>query len=186
MAAWYSVPVISIILLLILAAGCIDTSTDTPPLPTMSTLPIPGVTANPPVQILQSTGEVTGQGTPGGIIDTITFTVTLNDLSKSINMENLGIVYADVVRTETILPVDGYWGEPPQGRWSIVRVVNERGGPNNLLEPEEQFIIRINPRAPIVPTQLITIQMIPAGGNSLAIRCVAPKTIRAENILSPV
>ncbi len=186
MAAWYPVHVISIILLLILAAGCIDTSTDSPPLPTMSTLPIPGVTQHPPAQILQSSGEVIGQGTQGGIIDTITFTVSLSNLSKSIDMEHLGIVYSDVVRTETILPVDGYWGEPPQGCWSIVRVVNEAGGPNNLLEQGEQFVIRVNPKAPIVPTQLITIQVKPADGNSLAIRRTAPKTIRAENILSPM
>jgi archaellin len=101
-------------------------------------------------------------------------------------MEHLGIVYSDVVRTETILPMQGYWGEPPQGYWSIVRVVNERGGPNNLLEPDEQFVIRVNPKAPIVPTQLITIQVKPADGNSLTIRRIAPKTIRAENILSPL
>jgi hypothetical protein len=33
---------------------------------------------------------------------------------------------------------------------------------------------------------LITIQAKPANGNSLTIRCTAPKTIRAENILSLV
>lgn len=186
MAQWYSVPVICIIFLVILAAGCIDTGSDTPPVPTLSTLPIPGVTATPPAQILESTGEIIGQGTPGGIIDTITLSVRLSDLSKSINMENLRVIYADVVRTEPILPVEGYWGEPPQGFWSIVRVMDEAGGPNNLLEHGEQFVIRINPKAPIVPTQLITIQLIPAGGNLLAIRRVAPKTIRAENILESV
>ena len=185
MAEWYSVPVIFIAVFLILAAGCINTSPDTPPLPTMSTLPIPGVTSNP-AQILQSTGEVIGQGTPGGIIDTITFSVSLSDLSKSINMENLRIIYADVVRTEPVVPVAGFWGEPPQGCWSIIRVVNEVGSPNNVLERGEEFVIRVNPKAPIVPTQLITIQLIPAGGTPLAVRRVAPKTIRAENILDPV
>ena len=185
MAEWYSVPVIFIIVLLILAAGCTTTSTDTPPLPTMSTLPIPGVTSQP-AQILQSNGEVTGQGTPGGIIDTITFSVSLSDLSTSITMENLRIIYSDVVRTESILPVEGFWGEPPQGYWSVIRVENEAGGPNHLLENGEEFVIRVNPKAPIVPTQLITIQLIPAGGNPLAIRRVAPKTIRAENILDPM
>jgi hypothetical protein len=65
-------------------------------------------------------------------------------------------------------------------------VENETGSPNNLLEPGEQFVLRVNPNAPIVPTQLITIQLIPAGGTPLVIRGVAPKTIRAENILDPV
>jgi archaellin len=185
MAEWFAFPVIFIIVLSILTAGCFTTSTDTPPVPTMSTLPIPGVTSNPP-QILRSIGEVIGQGTPGGIIDTITVTVGLSDLSKPINMEKMRVMYSDVVRTETIQPVTGFWGEPPQGYWSILRVENETGSPNNLLEPGEQFVIRVNPKAPIVPTQLITIQLIPAGGTPLAIRRVAPKTIRAENILDPV
>ena len=185
MAEWFALPVTFFIVLSILTAGCFTTSTDTPPMPTMSTLPIPGVTSNPP-QILQSIGEVTGQGTPGGIIDTVTLTVDLSDLSKPINMEKMRIMYSDVVRTETIQPVAGFWGEPPQGCWSILRVENETGGPNNLLEPGELFVIRVNPKAPIVPTQLITIQLIPAGGTPLAIRRVAPKTIRAENILDPV
>jgi len=185
MAEWFAVPVIFIIVLSILTAGCFTTSTDTLPVPTMSTMPIPGVTSNP-AQILRSTGEVIGQGTMGGIIDTITFTVSLSDLSKPINLEKMRVIYSDVVRTESIQPVEGYWGEPPQGYWSIIRVENEMGGPNNLLESGEQFVIRVNPIAPIVPTQLITIQLIPAGGTPLAIRRVAPKTIRAENILDPV
>ena len=185
MAEWFTVPVIFIIVLSILTAGCFTTSTDTPPMPTMSTLPIPGVTASP-AQVLQSIGEVIGQGTPGGIIDTITVTVSLSDLSKPINMEKMRIIYSDVVRTESIQPVQRYWGEPPQSYWSILRVENETGSPNNLLESGEQFVIRINPKAPIVPTQLITIQLIPAGGTPLAIRRIAPKTIRAENILDPV
>jgi archaellin len=185
MAEWFTVPFIFIMILSVLAAGCFTTSTEPPPVPTMSTLPIPGVTSNPP-QILQSIGEVIGQGTPGGIIDAVTLTVGLADLSKPINMEKLRVIYSDVVWTEYIQPVTGFWGEPPQGYWSIIRVENETGGPNNLLESGEQFVIRINPKAPIVPTQLITIQMIPAGGTPIAIRRVAPKTIRAENILDAV
>jgi hypothetical protein len=185
MAEWFVFPVIFILVLSILTAGCFTTSTDTPAVPTMSTLPIPGVTSNPP-QILQSIGEVIGQGTPGGIIDTITVTVGLADLSKPINMEKLRVIYADAVRTESIQPVAGSWGEPPQGYWSIIRVENEAGGPNNLLESGEQFVIRVNPKAPVVPTQLISIQLIPAGGTPLVIRSIAPKTIRAENILDPV
>jgi len=185
MAEWFTFPVIFILVLSILTAGCFTSSTEPPPMPTMSTLPIPGVTSNP-AQILRSTGEVIGQGTPGGIIDTITLTVGLSDLSNSINMEKMRVIYSDVVRTESIRPVAGFWGEPPQGYWSIIRVENETGGPNNLLESGEQFVIRVNPNAPIVPTQLITIQMIPAGGTPIAIRRVAPKTIRAENILDAV
>jgi hypothetical protein len=172
-----------VLIILILTAGCTDTSEDISPSPTLSTLPIPG---NYPQEILQSFGEVTGQGIPGGTIDTITFTVGLIDSHKSVNMENLTIIYADAIRTESLRPVEGYHGDdPPKGFWSVTRVENEVGGPNNRLDNEEQFVIRINPKAPLVPRQIITIELKPPGGHSLTIRRVAPPAIQEDNILLP-
>lgn len=171
-----------VLVLLIFTAGCSDTSTDAPPLPAMSTLPVPG---NHPQEILQSFGNVTGQGIPGGTIDTITFTVGLIDNHKSVDMEQLSIVYADAIRTESLLPVEGFHGDPPKGFWSIIRVENEVGSPNNRLDNEERFVIRINPKAPLVPKQIMTIEIKPPNGHSLTIRRVAPPTIQEDNILLP-
>jgi archaellin len=42
---------------------------------------------------------------------------------------------------------------------------------------EEQFIIRINPKAPVVPNQVITISVKPGEGKPLVLRRVAPSTI---------
>jgi len=172
-----------VLILLIFLAGCTDTSTDVPPLPTMSTPPVSG---NNPQEILQSFGDVTGQGIPGGTIDTITFTVGLIDSHKSVDMEQLAIVYADAIRTESLRPVDGYHGDPPKGFWSIIRVENEVGDPNNRLDNEERFVIRINPKAPLVPRQMITIDIKPPNGHSLTIRRVAPPTIQTDNMLLPL
>jgi len=171
-----------VFVLFILTAGCSDTSADVPPFPTMSTLPVPG---NNPQEILQSFGDVTGEGIPGGTIDIITFTVVLIDTHKSVDMEQLVIVYADAIRTESFRPVEGYHGDPPKGFWGITRVENEVGGPNNRLDNEERFVIRINPKAPLVPRQIITIEIKPPNGHSLTIRRVAPPTIQADNILLP-
>jgi archaellin len=171
-----------VLILLILAAGCTDTSTDVPPLPTMSTLPVP---RNNPQAILQNFGDVTGQGIPGGTIDIITLTVGLIDSHKSVDMEQLSIVYADAIRTETLRPVEGYHSDPPKGFWSITRVENEVGSPNNRLDNEERFVIRINPKAPLVPRQIITIEIKTPNGHPLTIRRVAPPTIQADNILLP-
>jgi hypothetical protein len=171
-----------VLIILILTAGCTDTSEDIPPLPTLSTLPIPG---NHSQEILQSFGEVTGQGIPGGTIDTIMFTIGLIDSHKSVNMENLTIIYADAIRTESLRPVEGYHGDPQKGFWSITRVENEVGEPNNRLDNEEQFVIRINPKAPLVPRQIITIEIKPPGGHPLTLRRVAPPTIQEDNILLP-
>jgi len=170
----------TLLLFLILTAGCSDT--DVPPEPTLSTLPVPG---NHPQDILQGFGEVTGLGIPGGTIDTITFTIGLVDSHKTVDMEQLFIVYADAVRTETLRPVEGFYGDPQKGFWGIIRVENEVGSPNNRLDNEERFVIRINPKAPLVPRQIITIEIKPAIGQSLTIRRVAPPTIQEDNILLP-
>jgi hypothetical protein len=165
---------------LILTAGCSDTPADGQPVPTLSTLPVPG---NDQQDILQSIGDVTGRGIPGGTIDTITFTVGLVDSHKSVDMEHLTIVYADAIRTETLLPVEGYHGDPPKGFWSITRVENEIGDPNNRIDNEERFVIRVNPKAPLVPRQIITLEIKPPSSHSLTIRRVAPSTILEDNIL---
>jgi hypothetical protein len=171
-----------VLIFLLLTAGCSDTPSDVRPLPTMSTLPVPG---NNPQEILQTFGDVTGQGIPGGTIDIITFTVGLIDSHKSVDMEQLSIVYADAIRTESLLPVEGFHSDPPKGFWSITRVENEVGDHNNRLDNEERFVISINPRAPLVPRQIITIEVKPPNGHSLTIRRVAPSTIQADNILLP-
>jgi archaellin len=171
-----------VLIILILTAGCTDTPEDIPPLPTLSTLQMPG---NHPQEILQSFGEVTGQGIPGGTIDTIMFTIGLVDSHKSVNIENLTIIYADAIRTESLRHVEGYHGDPQKGFWSITRVENEVGEPNNRLDNEEQFVIRINPKAPLVPRQIITIEIKPPGGHPLTLRRVAPPTIQEDNILLP-
>jgi len=153
--------------------------------------PVPVVTYAPG-QVLYTTGEVTGQGITGGqlatgTIDTITFSVGLVPCARSVDMEMLTIVYADAVRSETLIPVQGYRGNPPQGSWGILDVQNEIGGQNNRLDDKELFTIRINPRAPLVPRQLITIGIKPEEGPTLTLRRVSPSTILAENnILAPV
>jgi hypothetical protein len=175
----------SVLILFILAAGCTDSSPENPPSLTLSTLPVPHGTEQPG-QALQVFGDVTGAGIPGGTIDTITFTVGLVDVHNSIDMEQLSIVYADAIRTETLHPVNGYHDDPPKGYWGIIRVENEVGSPNNRLDNEERFVIRINPTAPLVPRQMIIIDVKPPGSRSLTIRRVAPPTILADNILSPL
>jgi len=177
--------IICIITIVIITAGCIDNFEDSPPSPTLSTLPVPqGNLQNIP--ILQTFGDVTGQGIPGGTIDMITFSVGLLNTSKSVDMEQLAIVYADAIRTETLYPVEGFHGDPPKGFWSIIRVENEIGNPNNRMDNEERFVMRINPKAPLVPRQVITIDIKPQNGRSLTIRRVAPPTILADNILLPL
>lgn len=144
-------------------------------------------------EVIQPAGDVTGQGVilqgvPRGTIDTITFAIGLAPPGmKTVNMTNLTIAYADAVRTEILLPVEGYRGNPPPGYWGIIGVVNEAGNNNLRLEFEEQFIIRINPKAAIVPNQVITISVRPGEGKPLIMRRVAPSPIvEKDNILPPL
>jgi hypothetical protein len=182
---WHPLLVIVILTLAILAAGCTDEVPQGPP---------PALPGDPikPGQVLQVFGDVTGQGQLGGnlvsgTIDTITFTIGLAPGAKMINMENVSIVYADAVRTETIIPVQGFRGDPPDSAWGILSVENEIGNPNNRLEDQERFIIRVNPKAPLVPRQLMTISIKTPTGTPLTIRRLSPSTILKEgNILQPV
>ena len=182
MVAWQNIFLVFSLVFIILTAGCTDSSPTGPPL-TLSTLPVPRGTVQPG-QVLQVFGDVSGLGIPGGTIDNITFTVGLINSYDSVDMEQLTVVYADAIRTETLRPVGGYHGDPPKGFWSIIHIENEVGNPNNRLDNEERFVIRINPTAPLVPRQMITIDVKPPTGRSLTVRRVAPSTILADNILS--
>jgi hypothetical protein len=180
----YGIILTSALILGILAAGCIGGDTQSP-------VPIGGNPSQTDVP-LQNTGDVIGQGVilqgvPRGTIDTITFAVGLSPGTKSIDFSKLIIIYADAVRTENLAPVPGFRGDPPPGYWGIIQVVNEAGNPNTRLEYDEQAIIRINPKAPVVPNQVITISVKPEEGKPLIIRRVAPSTIlENENIIPPI
>jgi archaellin len=166
----------------VLFSGCV--SDDAPP-------PVPAGGDEPQAGVLiHNVGDVTGQGVvlegvPRGTIDTITFTIGLVPGIRTIDLNNLTVIYADAVRTEVFTPVAGYRGNPPAGYWGIISVLHELGNPNMRLDYEEEFVIRINPRAPVVPNQVITISVKPDEGKPLIIRRIAPSTIvEPDNILS--
>ena len=162
-------------------AGCTDEEMPAP-VPAGGTVPQPGV-------LIRLAGDVTGQGiilqgVPRGTIDTLTFTIGLAPGIKTLEMEGMTIAYADAVRTEIITPVEGYRGNPPPGYWGIVDTINEIGLQNMRLDYEEQLVIRVNPRAPVVSDQVVTISVRPPEGKPLVIRRVAPSVIaESDNIL---
>ena len=163
----------------LLAAGCTGDNTPSP---------VDGGVPEPDV-LIQNTGNVTGQGVilpgvPRGTIDTITFTIGLAPGAKTVDLNNMSIVYTDAVRTESFLPVGGYRGNPPPGYWGIVETIHEVGAPNIRMDFEEQFVIRINPRAAVVPNQVIMISVKPAASKPMVLRRYAPSTItEGDNLL---
>lgn len=169
------------LVLCVLSTACISEDTPEP-------VPVGGNIAQAGV-LIRNIGDVTGQGiilqgVPRGTIDTITFTIGLAPGVKSIDLNNMTIVYTDAVRTETFTPVEGYRGNPPPGYWGIIDTINPVGDPNLRLEFEEQVTLRINPRAAIVPNQVITISIKPHESKPLVLRSVAPSTIgESDNIL---
>ncbi|MDD1682157.1 MAG: flagellin [Methanoregula sp.] len=165
----------------VIAAGCTD---EEPP------APVPGGgSPQQPGVLIRHIGNVTGQGVilqgvPRGTIDTITFTIGLAPGAKSLDLDNMTIAYADAVRSEILTPVKGYRGIPPQGYWGVVDAINELGTPNMRLDYEEQLVIRINPKAPVVSDQVVTISVKPPVGKPLILRVVAPAEIsETDNIL---
>lgn len=177
---WKPLIIIVLIIAAVLVAGCTD---DEVPPPTDS------VSADPvlPGQNLVLAGDVTGEGLAGGTIDTIDITIALAPGAKPVDMEKISIVYADTIKTETLIPVEGYWGNPPQGCWGILNVKDQIGDKNTRLEDKEKFVIRLNPRA-YLPANRMAIMVVRSPGSTtpLTIRRFAPPEIAAQgNILSP-
>lgn len=162
----------------VVSAGCTDNN---PPAPA-DPAPQPGVS-------IRLIGDVTGQGVilqgvPRGTIDTITFTIGLAPGIKELELQGTTIAYADAVKTELLTPLEGYRGDPPQGYWGITETIGEMGLQNLRLDYEEQMIIRINPKVPVISDQMITISVKTPQGRPLVIRCVAPSVIgENDNIL---
>ncbi len=183
MDSFYTMILTAGIVFFIVAAGCIGE--DSP-----ASVPV-GRSVLPEGVLIQNIGDVTGrgvilEGVPRGTLDTITFTIGLAPGIKTVDLNNLTIVYADAVRTEVFRPVEGYRGDPPAGYWGIISAVNEVGNQNMRLDFEEQLVIRINPKAPVVPNQLMTISVKPAEGKPLIFRRVAPSAITETDNLLPV
>ena len=167
----------------VLSTACVSENTPEPA-PLGGNIPQEGV-------LIQNIGDVTGQGVilqgvPRGTIDTITFTIGLAPGVSTIDLNNMTFVYSDAVRTETFTPVEGYRGNPPPGYWGIINTVNEVGNPNMRLDFEEQFVIQINPKAPVVPNQVITISVKPTEGKPLVLRRIAPSTIGENDNILPI
>lgn len=180
---WLGLFVAALLVITVCSVGCTDEEGVPPEEPQARLLP---------GQVLVSFGDVTGTGQlsgslSSGTIDTITVTVGLVPGREPENVENFTIVYADAIRTESLVPVEGFRGEPPQGTWGIIDVLDLVGNQNNRLEDKEKFVIRINPKSPLVPRQLMTVSIKPQEGPPLTIRRVSPSTIKAEgNILALV
>ncbi len=172
-----------ILIVLVCASGCTDEEPG--PAPEFRSMALPG-------QAIVTIGNVTGGGHTGGVlttgtIDTITVHATLVQGAKPVNMENITVVYADAVRSESEQPVGGFRGTPGEGSWGIVDVKNEIFPANNRLDDREEFIIEINPKAPIMPGQLVTIAIKPVSGPPLMLKLLAPSVIfPGENTLTPV
>jgi archaellin len=176
---WQSLLLIGMLIVAVLAAGCTDEEATGP-------VAQPAVDVVQPGQVLTLVGDVTGDGIAGGTIDTITFTVGLVPGKGPVDMEKITIYYADTIQTETLVPVEGFRGDPPQGDWGILNVTNEISKSNNRIEDTEQFTIRINPRAYLPANRMVIIAVRSPTGTPLTIRRFAPPTIIKENnLLAP-
>jgi archaellin len=166
----------------VILAGCTDDEPAAPPETVSGGASSPG-------SLIMAVGNITGQGVilqgvPRGTIDTITFTVGLAPGTKSLDLNGTTIAYADSVRTEILTPVEGYFGTPPPGSWGVIDTVNQLGLQNLRLDYDEQFVIRINPKAPVIADQLFTVSVKPPEGRPLLIRLIAPPDIgEQDNIL---
>ena len=104
---WFTLFTVGILVIAACLAGCVDED-NPPPAPEQQIYTQAG-------QPLVLYGDVTGNGQLGGelvtgTIDTITMTIGLAPGEDTVDMEKISIVYADAIRTESLIPVEEYYG----------------------------------------------------------------------------
>jgi archaeal flagellin FlaB len=142
------------------------------------------------VQQASSTLEIVGNvyGTSAstggtGAIDTINFSIALAPGGTPVDISKMTIVYSNATQAETL-------GRTPivaltnvAGNWSVVRIQNDQGSSNWLLEKGETFEIGAMPSRLVYKNDNVALELRPIVGASLGIKRSTPAAIDAINIL---
>jgi flagellin FlaB len=133
---------------------------------------------------LQVVGDVYGVGEAGTTINMINFSVGLAAGGSTIDFDKVSITYSNETNLETLTPVSGRQGiSVPQGYWAITSVNGEVGPSNNLLEKGEQFALCVHPVSGTPKDTVLTVEVKPGTGSTVAIKRTAPAAIRVVNVL---
>jgi len=132
---------------------------------------------------LEIVGNVYGTGTDG-LITSINFTVALAPGGTPVDFEKTALTYTNATQYQNLIrTTDSIQGSVAEGAWNVVKIQNDAGGNNWLLEKGEQFEIAARPVGGIYKNDQFNLEVKPATGSPLDIVRTAPPAIKAVNIV---
>ena len=137
---------------------------------------------------LEIIGNVYGYSTTAGTeLESIQFTVGNTAGGTPIDITQMLVTFTSGTTSEVIpLRTDGWNGEPTENQWAVIETYNDIGDTNHLLEPGEQFVLKIMfpGTAELTPNTPFTVNLQPAVGAVYPIKKTVPAYLNKVNTLN--
>ena len=131
---------------------------------------------------LEIVGNVYGTGSEG-LIDSINFTIALAPGGTAVDIQKTTLTYTNATEYQQLRQETDIQTSVTTGGWNVIKIQNDAGGNNWLLEKGEQFEIGARPVGGIYKNDMFNLEVRPAVGSPLDIHRTAPAAIKAVNIL---
>lgn len=133
---------------------------------------------------LEIIGNVYGYATTAGAgnLDSIEFTVGNTAGGTAIDISQMLVTYTCENVSQVIDYDSEYSGSGDPAGWAVITKYNEIGTSNNLLEPGEQFVLKVMVPAPALNKQF-SVNLQPAVGAVYPIKLTVPPNLDLVNIL---
>jgi flagellin FlaB len=130
-------------------------------------------------------GNVYGQGTAGGSIDKVIFSLGLAAGATPVDINKTVLTFSTNSTVETLIFDGGSTNVEPTlaGHWAISHEENSLGSDNKVLDSGEQFTITVKPTNALNAYDGFNIDVKPAVGAALAIHRTVPAYVDAVNLL---
>lgn len=132
---------------------------------------------------MEIVGNVYGEGdTTNDCLTSIRFIVANTAGGTSLDVEQMVVTYVDESH-HSVVPYSSGGNPNTTACWDVLKVYNEQGEANLLLESGEQFELQVNVTTP-GPNTPFTVNLQPAAGAVYPIHKTVPPAIEAFNVLN--
>ena len=135
---------------------------------------------------LEIIGNIYGHATTTAKLDSIEFTVGNTAGGTPIDISQMLVTFTSGTTSDVIArSVDWYNLTPAKGEWAVIETYNDIGEQNHLLEPGEQFVLKIvfPSEVTLAPYTEFTVNLQPAVGAVYPIKKTVPAYLNDVNIL---
>ena len=131
---------------------------------------------------LEIIGNIYGHATTTAKLDSIEFTVGNTAGGTPIDISQMLVTFTSG-KTSVVIPRSD--DDPAAGEWAVIETYNDIGEQNYLLEPGEQFVLKIvfPTEVTLAPYTEFTVNLQPAVGAVYPIKKTVPAYLNDVNIL---